>query len=187
MVHSLQLFLSSLFRFIKLGMDRLRAYRFQLWGATLGRKCLIGRGCRVDNPWTVSFGSRVTLEPDVWIKVVDSTASVQIGDQTFLGRGVEIDALHSVKIGTNVLIAPHVFITDHHHNIKKESMIVQQGCSSAAVQIGNDVWIGTGVTILPGVSIDHGAVIGAGAVVTKDVPAYEIWAGVPAEKIGMRE
>jgi ABC-type lipoprotein release transport system permease subunit len=28
-----------------------------------------------------------------------------------------------------------------------------------------------------------GAVIGANSVVTKDVPAYEIWAGIPARKI----
>ncbi len=34
--------------------------------------------------------------------------------------------------------------------------------------------------------IDHGAVVGAGAVVTKDVPAYAIVAGVPAEVIGWR-
>ncbi len=172
---------------MKLAMHRLRAYKFQFLGAKLGRKCLIGQRCRIDYPWTVSFGSRVTLESDVWIKVVDSTASVQIGNQTFLGRGVEIDVLHSVTIGRHVLIAPHVFITDHNHNINKEILIAQQGCSSSEVQIGDDVWVGTGVTILPGVTIAQGAVIGAGAVVTKDVPEYEIWAGVPAKKMGVRK
>ena len=34
--------------------------------------------------------------------------------------------------------------------------------------------------ILKGVTIGKGAIIGANAVVTKDVPAYEIWAGNPA-------
>lgn len=29
--------------------------------------------------------------------------------------------------------------------------------------------------------------IGAGAVVNKEVPEYEIWAGVPAKKIGERK
>ena len=52
--------------------------------------------------------------------------------------------------------------------------------------IGNDVWIGCGATIISGVNVGNGAVIGAGAVVTKDVPPYEIWGGVPAKKIGKR-
>ena len=40
--------------------------------------------------------------------------------------------------------------------------------------------------VLKDVTIGLGAVVGAGAVVTKSVPAYEIWAGVPARKIGQR-
>ena len=40
--------------------------------------------------------------------------------------------------------------------------------------------------ITRGVHIGNGAVIGASSVVTHDVPAYEIWAGVPAKKIGQR-
>lgn len=53
--------------------------------------------------------------------------------------------------------------------------------------IGNDVWIGDFVTILPScTSIGNGAVIGAGAVVTKNVPPYEIWGGVPAHCIRKR-
>lgn len=48
--------------------------------------------------------------------------------------------------------------------------------------VGNDVWIGCNVTVIGGVKIGNGAVIGAGAVVTRNVPPYEIWAGVPAKK-----
>lgn len=52
--------------------------------------------------------------------------------------------------------------------------------------IGNDVWIGTRVTIVDGVKIGNGAIIAAGAVVTKDVPPYAIFGGVPAQLIKFR-
>lgn len=52
--------------------------------------------------------------------------------------------------------------------------------------IGNDVWIGNNCLIKSGVSISNGAVIGMGSVVTKDVGAYEIWAGNPAKLIRKR-
>lgn len=53
-------------------------------------------------------------------------------------------------------------------------------------KIGNDVWIGSKVLIKAGVIIDDGAVVGMGSVVTKDIPAYEIWAGNPAKLIRKR-
>ncbi len=54
------------------------------------------------------------------------------------------------------------------------------------VIIGSDVWIGNDVTILPDVVIGNGAVIGANSIVTKDVPAYAIYAGNPAKLIRYR-
>nr|WP_019614893.1 Vat family streptogramin A O-acetyltransferase [Psychromonas ossibalaenae] len=53
-------------------------------------------------------------------------------------------------------------------------------------EIGNDVWIGYDVTIMPGVKIGHGAVIASKSVVTKDVPAYCVFAGNPASHIKQR-
>jgi acetyltransferase-like isoleucine patch superfamily enzyme len=46
--------------------------------------------------------------------------------------------------------------------------------------------IGSHATILCGLTIGAGTTIGAGAVVTKDVPAHEVVAGVPARAIDVR-
>jgi acetyltransferase-like isoleucine patch superfamily enzyme len=54
------------------------------------------------------------------------------------------------------------------------------------IKIGNDVWTGANVIILGGLTIGDGAIIAAGAVVTKDVPPYAIYGGVPAKLIRYR-
>ena len=51
------------------------------------------------------------------------------------------------------------------------------------VTIGSDVWIGANTLILAGIKVGSGSIVGAGSIVTKNIPPYEVWAGVPAKKI----
>lgn len=60
---------------------------------------------------------------------------------------------------------------------------VEDGLESTPVHIGKNVWIGANAVILRGVSIGDGAIVAAGAVVNHDIPAHEIWGGIPAKKI----
>jgi len=46
-----------------------------------------------------------------------------------------------------------------------------------------NVWIGAGCIVLPGARIGDNAVIAAGSVVRGEVPAGELWGGVPAKYI----
>jgi acetyltransferase-like isoleucine patch superfamily enzyme len=55
-----------------------------------------------------------------------------------------------------------------------------------SITIGNDVWLGNGVVIRDDINIGDGAIIGAGSVVTKDIPSYAIYGGVPAKLIRYR-
>ena len=52
--------------------------------------------------------------------------------------------------------------------------------------IGNDVWIGYDALIMPGVKIGNGAIVAARAVVVKDVPAYTVVGGNPAQVLKSR-
>jgi acetyltransferase-like isoleucine patch superfamily enzyme len=72
---------------------------------------------------------------------------------------------------------------DHRADLPGTPMIFAGRPETPETIIGDDVWIGFGALIMQGVSIGNGSIIGAMAVVTKDVPPYEVWAGVPARKI----
>lgn len=61
-----------------------------------------------------------------------------------------------------------------------------EAVEKGGITVGDDVWIGFGATVMDGVTVGRGAIIGARAVVTHDVAPYEIVAGVPAKRIGVR-
>ncbi len=63
---------------------------------------------------------------------------------------------------------------------------VRKGMSKGPIVVGNDVWIGDGAFIMSGVNIGDGAIIGARSVVTRDVPAYSVACGSPADFVGWR-
>ena len=52
--------------------------------------------------------------------------------------------------------------------------------------VGNDVWIGYDALVMPGVNIGNGAIVAARAVVVKDVPAYAVVGGNPAQVLKSR-
>lgn len=163
---------------------RIRAALLRMRGMSIGAKTHIGTRTVVHRPGSVTLGSRVELEHDVFIKV--AAGSLRIGDFTFVGRGCQFDIVESVFVGDHTLLAPGVFVTDHTHNHKAGALLDQQGERSAPVKIGSDVWIGAHAVVLLGVTIGDGAIVGAGAVVTKDIEPYGIVAGVPARVIGTR-
>ena len=81
-------------------------------------------------------------------------------------------------------LAVHPFPFQSRYGITEENSKFES--FNIPLVVGNDVWIGSNVCVLRGVTINDGAFIGAGAVVTHDVGPYELWAGVPAKKIGQR-
>ena len=125
----------------------------------------------------------------------DTNSQIDVGDFTY-GKPIvyQWDVTTKLKIGKFCSIGGNVQILlggEHHHewittypfDVLLDGMTAK---SKGDVEIGNDVWIGDDAMILSGVRIGDGAVIGAKALVTKDVQAYEIVGGVPAEHIRWR-
>lgn len=104
----------------------------------------------------------------------------------FIGRGCDIAP--RVTIGRYTMLAPEVAIVGDDHRWDEPGVPMQFAGRPPqhATTIGDDVWIGHGAVVMRGVTIGDGAIVAARAVVTKDVPAFEVWAGVPAKKIRPR-
>jgi acetyltransferase-like isoleucine patch superfamily enzyme len=107
-------------------------------------------------------------------------------DFSFVGSGCLIGP--KVHLGPYVMIGPRVVIVggDHLYNRPGTPIIFSGRPEIGATLVEADAWVGCGATLMAGVRIGRGAIVAAGAVVTKDVPAYEIYGGVPAHKIGDR-
>lgn len=124
------------------------------------------------------FGSTIHMGANFF-----KPSNITIGKDTIIGDHCFLDGRASLKIGNHVGIASQVLIYNDQHNIHSNDYENSFG----PVEIGDYVFIGPRAIILPNVKIGKGAVVAAGAVVTKNIPDFEVWAGVPAEKINDRK
>tara|TARA_B100001146_G_C16117736_1_gene406554 strand:- start:3 stop:701 length:699 start_codon:yes stop_codon:yes gene_type:complete len=100
----------------------------------------------------------------------------KIGKDCFVSSD-RINDPYLVTIGDNSIIGSKVIITPH--LAEKNDLVL------SPITIGNNCLIGLGAQINPGCVIGDGAVIASRAIVPKytNIPAGEVWAGIPAKKI----
>ena len=166
----------------------LRKTYWRIQGAKFGRRTIIA-SLHVTWPHQVSVGEDCLLEQGIFFKFDGFWSpgpSILIGQRVFIGAGCEFNIHKRITIGSDCAIASNCKFVDHDHGIALGKPRDAEPGSEAEITIGEGAWLGAGVVVLKGVSMGPGAVIGAGAVVTKAVPANEIWAGVPARKVGVR-
>ncbi len=134
-----------------------------------------------------------TIAPDVMVADLTTVReNVTVGTNTIVGRGVAIENSCSIgdycKLETNAYITAystledHVFIapgvTTSNDNFAGRTRDRHKFYKGVIVRCGGR--IGAGATILPGREIGPDALLAAGSVLTRNIPAGEIWAGVPA-------
>lgn len=108
---------------------------------------------------------------------------VKIGKKVHIGPLVTIDDVYPnfVIIEDGVSIAGQNYILTHNKPLEYHKHLSE--AFLAPVIIKKNAWIAIGVIILPGVTIGEGSIIASGSVVTKDVPPYTFYGGVPAKKL----
>jgi len=107
------------------------------------------------------MGARIGQRVQINTAVMADQNLVEIGDDTVIGGDVTL-VCHAAERGKLV---------------------------TAPVRIGKNVTVGLMAVIFPGCTIGDGAVIAAGAVLSKGakVGPGEVWAGVPARRVGAKK
>jgi acetyltransferase-like isoleucine patch superfamily enzyme len=138
-------------------------------------------------PWLkFGAGSYVERECTIWCAAEpDSEPSLITDANVFVGRNTYLGVWKPIYIGTDTIIGAYCYIISGNHRFSAHNLPVRmQGYDGGPITIGRNVWLGAHVIVLPGVTIGDNAVVGAASVVTSSVPEAEIWAGVPARRIG---
>jgi sugar O-acyltransferase (sialic acid O-acetyltransferase NeuD family) len=124
---------------------------------------------------------RLGLRPERYATLVHPAAvvpaSAAIGAGSVLHAGTVLTA--DVTLGPHVAVMPAVVLT--HDDVVEAGVTFGAGARVAGgVRIEQGAYVGSGALLREGLVVGAGAVVGMGAVVTRDVPAGEVWAGVPA-------
>lgn len=103
-------------------------------------------------------------------------------------NGMRISGKGRVVIGNNFHSGTECMIITSYHNYDNGTKIpYDETYITKNVIIKDNVWLGSRVIVLGGVTIGEGAIIQAGSVVVKDIPAYGIAGGHPAEVFKFRD
>jgi len=129
-------------------------------GTSIWQYCVVLKNARIGKNCNLNFN--VFVENDV-----------NIGDNVTVKSGVQL--WDGIILEDNTFISPNVTFTNDfkprskHYPEKFLKTLVKEGAS-----------IGANSTIIGGITIGKYSMIGAGSVVTKNIPDYSLWYGVPA-------
>ena len=147
-----------------------------------GRHSVIHSSVRMDTPPYRRFVLGDYSVVESYSCINNAVGDVVIGHHTRVG--IHNTIIGPVTIGNHVNLAQGITVTALNHNFSNPDLrIDEQGVSTKAVTIGDDIWIGANAVVLPGVTVGNHSVVAAGAVVTADVPEGCVVAGVPAKVI----
>jgi sugar O-acyltransferase (sialic acid O-acetyltransferase NeuD family) len=121
------------------------------------------------------------LPPERYATIVHPTAAVSasssIGPGCVLLAHVVLTA--AVRVGAHVAIMPQVTLT--HDDVIDDFATLASGVRlGGGVRVERAAYLGAGALIGENRTVGAFSLVGMGAVVTHDVPAREVWVGVPA-------
>ena len=151
-------------------------------GISIDFNTKIARGCSivcVKGSTIKISGSHIYFGTQI---LADNNAAILIED-AFIGRNCCIVAHQEIIIKKGCLIAEMVVIRDQNHLVDMEKENAREFFDKAPVCIEENAWLASKSTVLKGVTVGKNAVLAASAVADKNIPAGEVWGGIPARFI----
>jgi putative colanic acid biosynthesis acetyltransferase WcaF len=133
-------------------MNGIRCTVLRWFGAKIGKQVLIRPTARFTYPW-----------------------KVEIGDHSWIGDDVVFYSLDRITIGSHCVISQKSYLCTGSHDLSDPTF----GLITAAIAIGNGVWIATDCLIAPGVQIGANTVVGARSSVFNSLPEQHVCWGTP--------
>jgi UDP-2-acetamido-3-amino-2,3-dideoxy-glucuronate N-acetyltransferase len=145
--------------------------------AVIDNGAQIGTGSRVWHFVHVCSGANIG-------KGVSLGQNVFVGNKVFIGDGCKIQ--NNVSVYDNVVLEEGVFCGPSmvFTNVYNPRSLIERKNEFRDTLVKKGATLGANCTIVCGTTIGEFAFVGAGAVVNKDVPAYALVVGVPAQQIG---
>lgn len=188
----------------------LRKILYPLLLGSCGRNVVFGQNVVLRHPHKIHIGDNVVIDDNCLLDAKGhSNGGIRIGDGVFVGRNsilsckngdielgpganvgfnCEVFSASRVRIGARALVAAYVYVIGGDHDAADAATpVLDQGRTSAGVEIGDGAWLGAGAKILDGVRVGRDAIVGAGAVVREAVPDRAVAVGVPARVIASRD
>jgi acetyltransferase-like isoleucine patch superfamily enzyme len=155
----------------------------------------LGRNVKIHARASIYGTENITLGDDARIDdfaILIATGPVEIGAHVSIPNFCFLGARNGITLEDFVTLAPGVKIftaSDDYHGDKMTGPTVPAdltGGKAGPVLLKRHCIIGAGSVILPGCTLGEGCAVGALSLVARDLPAWGIYAGVPARRIKER-
>lgn len=136
-----------------------RGFLLRLFGARIGK------------------GARVHASVSVWLP-----RNLALGERALIGRRVNCYNQGHVAIGADAVVSQGAHVCASTHDVADPNFQLLL----RPITIGKDAWIAADAFVGPGVTVGEGAVLGARGVAIRDLDAWTIYRGNPAEPVRRR-
>lgn len=126
----------------------------------------------------IGAGARVYPSARIWLP-----RHLVMAPWSSIGPGVQCYNQARITLGEGAIVSQRAFLCsgDHDHRDPAHQLVTRP------ILIEAGAWIAAEAFVAPGVTVGVGAVLGARGCAVKDIPANTVWAGNPAQQVGMRQ